>query len=123
VRRKRQDLKSLPGTFSRDHKLFRRKDRPIQRDPETDEGWEAWTMTATGIVNVHPLSSGLLTGRVGPVCSVGRNALAVGLAEDIVLVQFGNQLYDNDDEDDDNMSVSVRRLPRAKLAGRSKLGL
>jgi hypothetical protein len=54
------------------------------------------------------------------LCSIGRNAIAVGLAEGIALVQFGSQLHDNDDDDDDN--VSVRRVPRARLAGRSKFG-
>jgi len=51
------------------------------------------------------------------MCSVGRNAIAVGLAEDIVLVQFGNQLRDDDDDDS-----AMRKSPRTRLAGRSRSG-
>jgi hypothetical protein len=118
VRRKRQDLKPMSKTSARDRTLFRRRDRTIRRDPQIDEAWEAWTMTGTGIINIHTLRAGLFSNRVGPMCSVGRNAIAVGLAEDIALVQFGDQLHNNDDDDD----MGIRRMPRARLAGRSKVG-
>jgi hypothetical protein len=119
VRQKRQDPKRISNTFTQKGTLFRRKVELIQRDPKTDEeAWEAWTMTATGIVSIHPLTVGLFTNRAGPMCSVGRNAMAVGLAEDIVLVQFGNQLHDDDDDAD----AAVRKPPRTRLAGRSKIG-
>jgi hypothetical protein len=119
VRRKKQNPKAIPDAFARDHPRFRRRESMPQKESEVEEGWEAWTMTANGVVNIHPISSSLFTGKVGPLCSVGRNAIAVGLAEGIALVQFGSQLRDNDDDDD---NVSVRRLPRARLAGRSKSG-
>jgi hypothetical protein len=117
VRHKRQDPRRLSEAFTRNGTLFRRKAELTQKDPKIDEeAWEAWTMTATGIINIHPVTVGLFTNRAGPMCSVGRNAIAVGLAEDIVLVQFGNQLHGDDDDDD----AAVRKPLRTRLAGRSK---
>ncbi|KAF4628935.1 hypothetical protein G7Y89_g9211 [Cudoniella acicularis] len=85
---------------SRDHSIFRRKETPVPTDPVIDQDWEAWTMTASGIINFHKINSSMFTSRVGPLCSVGRNAIAVGLAEGIALLQFGSKLHDNDDDDD-----------------------
>jgi hypothetical protein len=117
VRPKRQDPRRIPETFSRNGTLFKRKAETTRRDPRTnEEAWEAWTMTATGIINIHAMTVGLFTNRAGPMCSVGRNAIAVGLAEDIVLVQFGDQLHDDDDDE------AVRKPPRTRFAGRSKFG-
>ena len=117
VRHKRQDPRTISETFTRNDTLLRRKAELTQKGPKIDEEtWEAWTMTATGIINIHALTVGLFTNKAGPMCSVGRNAIAVGLAEDIVLVQFGNQLHDDDDDE------AVRKPPRTRLAGRSKLG-
>jgi hypothetical protein len=122
VRHKGPDPQRISKTFTRNSTLFRRKSELTQKDLKKDEEpWEAWTMTATGIVNIHALTVGLITNKAGPMCSVGRNAIAVGLAEDIVLVQFGNQLYDDDDDDD--ADAAVRKPPRTRLAGRSKIGL
>jgi len=119
VRRKIPEAKVMSKSFIRDSMLFRRGQNSTQKEPKVDaEVWEAWTMTARGIVNVYPLAAGPLASRVGPIKPVGRNAIAVGLAEDIVLVQFGNQIHDNDDDDDVDMS----RLSHTRLAGRSKFG-
>jgi len=119
VRQKKQDPRRMSKTFAQYSTLFRRKAELAQEDPKIDkEAWKAWTMTATGIIDIHALTSGLFTGRAGPMCSVGRNAIAVGLAEDIVLIQFGKQLHDDDDDDD----IVVRKPPRARLAGRSRNG-
>lgn len=119
IRYKRPDSQNTSKDFTQNGTLFRRKAQLARRDPKIDdEAWEAWTMTSTGIVNTHALMSGLFTNRVGPICPVGRNAIAVGLAEDIILVRFGNQLHDGDD--DDNNNVAVRRQPRTRLAGRFK---
>jgi hypothetical protein len=94
---------------------LRRREKRVRKDPKLDEkGWEAWTMTARGIINTQPLGVEVFTSRVGPIKPIGRNAIAVGLAEDIVLVQFGNQIHDNDDDH----SVAMRRLPHARSAGR-----
>jgi hypothetical protein len=109
VRRKRQDPQMVSEKSTRKGTLSRRKTELTQKDAKTDrEAWEAWTMTATGIINTHALKVGLFTNKAGPTCSVGRNAVAVGLAEDIVLVQFGDQLHDDDDEE------VVRMPPRIK---------
>jgi hypothetical protein len=119
MRHKRQDPRRLSKTYTKnDGTLFRRKAELNQKDEKAaEEAWEAWTMTATGIITIHTLKAGLFTNRAGPMCSVGRNAIAVGLAEDIVLVQFGNQLRDDDDDDS-----AVRKLPRTRLAGRHRSG-
>jgi hypothetical protein len=119
VRHKRRDPQRLSETHTKnDGTLFRRKAELNQKDAgAAEEAWEAWTMTATGIITIHTLRVGLFTNRAGPMCSVGRNAIAVGLAEDIVLVQFGNQLRDDDDDDS-----AVRKLPRTRLAGRPRSG-
>ncbi|KAH8674483.1 sterol-sensing domain of SREBP cleavage-activation-domain-containing protein [Tricladium varicosporioides] len=106
-----------PKTASRDS-FPRKNPSNVGNDQDIDEDWEAWTMTASGITNYHRINSSMFTSRVGPLCSVGRNAIAVGLAEGIALLQFGSQLKDNDDDDDDNMSI--RRLPRAKIGARTK---
>lgn len=120
VRHKRPDPQKIFETFTRNGTLFRRKAELTQKDQKPNEGaWEAWTMTSTGIINVHALTVGPFTNRAGPMCSVGRNAIAVGLAENIVLVQFGNQLHNDDDDDD----AALRKPPRTRLAGRSKSGL
>jgi len=117
IRRKRWDPQMMSETFPRKGTLFRRKAELTQKDQITNkEAWEAWTMTATGIINTHALKVGQITNRAGPICSVGRNAIAVGLAEDIVLVLFGDQLHDDDDDE------AVRKPPRTRLAGRSKFG-
>jgi hypothetical protein len=116
VRHKGQDPQMMFETFTRNNTLFRRKAELTRKDRKIDEeAWEAWTMTATGIVNIHTLKVGLFTDRAGPMCSVGRNAIAVGLEEDIVLIQFGSQLHDDDDGDD----TAVRKPPRPRLVGRS----
>ncbi len=119
VRLKVQDTRRLSETSARRGTLFRRKAEETQKYARTNEDvWEAWTMTATGIINIHSLKVGLFTNKAGPMCSVGRNAIAVGLAEDIVLVKFGNQLRDDDDAED-----AVGRQPlRTRLAGRSRSG-
>ena len=62
-----------------------------------EERWEAWTMTAKGTRSTHQLTTNLLANKSGPVCRLARNAVAVGLADIIVLVQFGDHLYDNDE--------------------------
>jgi len=117
VRPKRQDPRRTSETFARHDTLFRRKAQLTQKDPRTnEEAWEAWTMTATGIINIHALTIGLFTNKAGPMCSVGRNAIAVGLAEDIVLVQFGDQLRDDDDDE------ALGKPLHTRLAGRSKSG-
>lgn len=118
VRPKGKDQQRISKSSTRNSILVRRKAESTRKDQKVDEAWEAWTMTATGVINTHVLTSGLFTSRVGPVCSVGRNAIAVGLAEDIVLIQFGNQLHDDDDNDD----RAVRKPPRTKLAGRTRNG-
>ncbi|KAE8443978.1 hypothetical protein EG329_001202 [Mollisiaceae sp. DMI_Dod_QoI] len=121
VRRKEQkNPEASPNAFSGDRTFFRRRERTSQSEHGVDEAWEAWTMTAKGVINIHPIKTNLFTSRVGPLCSIGRNAIAVGLAEGIALVQFGSQLHDNDDNDDDN--VSVRRVPRSRPVGRLKSG-
>ncbi|CAG9962886.1 unnamed protein product [Clonostachys byssicola] len=61
--------------------------------------WEAWTMTAQGEINTHELTTGLLAVSPGPVCRVGQNGIGVGLADRIVLLQFGKQLRDDDGAD------------------------
>jgi hypothetical protein len=119
VRQKRQDSQSTSKEPTRNGTLFRRKTESIHKDQKIDEeAWEAWTMTATGMINIHALAVGPLTNKAGPMCSIGRNAIAVGLAEDIVLVKFGNQLYDDDTDD----AAAVRKVPRTRLAGRPKIG-
>jgi len=91
----------MSKTFAQYGTRFRRKAELPQEDSKMDEeAWKAWAMTATGIIDIHALTSGLFTGRAGPMCSVGRNAIAVGLAEDTVLIQFGKQLHDDVDDDD-----------------------
>jgi hypothetical protein len=99
---------------------LRRRERLVQKDSKSDEeGWEAWTMTSIGTVNIYPLTSDTFASRVGPMRPVGRNAITVGLAEAILLVQFGKQLLDNDDDDD---NIVKRRPAHARLTGRSKTG-
>ena len=101
---------------------FRGPQKKTQNEPKIDEeGWEAWTMTASGIITIHPLQIDVLADRVGVIKPVGRNAVAVTLAEDIVLVQFGDRINDNDGDDNDDRLVT-RRAPRARLTGRSKPG-
>jgi hypothetical protein len=84
-----------------------------------DERWEAWTMSSRGVISIHPLRIDAFATRVGPIKPLGRNAIAVGLAEDIVVIQFGNRIYDNDDVDE---NVVKRRLPHSRLPGRSMHG-
>lgn len=118
VRRATSDIQAMRAGI-RNSILFRRGEKRARKELKQDEeGWEAWTMTARGIINTHPLQVEVFTSRVGPVKPIGRNAVAVGLAEDIVLVQFGDQIHDNDDDN----SVVVRRLPHARSAGRHKSG-
>lgn len=119
VRIKRQDPQKISKAYTQNGTLLRRMAELTQKNSTIDEGpWEAWTMTAMGIINIHALTVGILTNRAGPICSVGRNAIATGLAEDIVIIQFGNQLHD----DDDDIEAAARKPPRIRLAGRSKLG-
>jgi hypothetical protein len=119
--RLREDPQRIPNTFTQNGTLLRRKVEVTREGPKTDKGaWEAWTMTATGIINTHALTVGLFTNKAGPMCAVGRNAVAVGFAEDIVLVRFGDQLHDDDDDDD--ADATARKPPRARLVGRSKIG-
>lgn len=121
VRRKRMPAADAAQESVRDDIFFRKRGKRVQKDPHIDsEGWEAWTMTARGIVDIHPLHIDVLTSQIGPIVPLGRNAIAVALAEHIVLVQFGTQIHDNDD--DDNMAVAARRPTHNRLAGRSKLG-
>lgn len=119
VRRASPDVK-IVGKGIRDGILSRRREVRIQRETKKDDdGWEAWTMTARGVINIHPLQIDVFAKRVGPIKPVGRNAIAVALAEDIVLVQFGDEIHDNDDDGD---RVVKRRTPHPRLAGRSKSG-
>ncbi len=54
-------------------------------------------MTWRGVVSTHELETGgLLAEQSGPACRLAQNAVAVGLADAIVLVQFGRQLHDDD---------------------------
>lgn len=118
VRRAMPDVQAVRKGI-RNSILFRRGgEKRARKDAKLDEeGWEAWTMTARGIINTYPLQVEVFTSRVGPIKPIGRNAIAVGLAEDIVLVQFGDQIHDNDDD----QGVAVRRLPHARSAGRYKV--
>lgn len=116
--RRRMQPQNTSETCSRYGSLSRRKVELAPKSQKKDEeAWEAWTMTATGSINIHPLQVGLFTDRIGPMCAIGRNAIGVGLAEDIILVQFGDQLRDDDDAD----STMVRKAPRTRLAGRPKI--
>jgi hypothetical protein len=100
--------------------ISRRGQRKTKKEPTCDEeGWEAWTMSARGVITTHPLRIDVFATRVGPIKPIGRNAIAVGLAEDIVVIQFGSRIYDNDD---DNENMIRRRTPHSRLAGRSKPG-
>jgi len=57
-------------------------------------------MTARGMSNTHDLIQGKLPAKkIGPVCRVAMNGVVVGLANLIVMVQFGKQLHDDDDGD------------------------
>lgn len=63
--------------------------------------WQAWTMTAAGVVGTHELPAarlGLPADTAGPACRLARNAVAVAIANVIVLVQLGQQLRDDDPE-------------------------
>lgn len=118
VRRAMPDVQAVREGI-RNGMLFRRGDKRARKEHKLgEEGWEAWTMTARGIINTRPLQVEAVTNRVGPIKPIGRNAIAVGLAENIVLVQFGDQIHDNDDDH----GVVVRRLPHARSAGRHKSG-
>lgn len=100
--------------------VSRRRQRKTRVEPTSDEEeWEAWTMSARGVISIHPLRIDAFATRVGPIKPIGRNAIAVGLAEDIVVIQFGNRIYDNDD---DNENLVKRRATHSRLAGRSKSG-
>ncbi|KAH8896183.1 hypothetical protein GQ53DRAFT_761133 [Thozetella sp. PMI_491] len=76
------------------------------------EGWEAWTMTAKGITNRQSLTASLVTPRTGPACKLARNAVAIGLADLIVLVRFGDRIYAEDEEEGLANKPSHGRLSR-----------
>lgn len=100
--------------------ISRRRQSKVKKEPTSDEeGWEAWTMSARGVISIHPLRIDAFATRVGPIQPIGRNAIAVGLAEEIIVIQFGKRIRDNDD---DNEGVIKRRSPHSKLIGRSKPG-
>jgi hypothetical protein len=87
------------GKGGASYRLVNRKLRGRPPQPSLEERYEAWTMTATGIISRHMLTIGLLPSKSAPVCRLARNAVAVGLADIIVLVQFGKTLHDDDDEE------------------------
>lgn len=95
--------------------IERRKHEP-KPQRAAQECWEAWTMTAEGVTSSHRVATQLPATKTGPLCKVAQNAVAVALANVVVLIQFGTQL--RDDEED------VQAKPtHGKLSGRrSKSG-
>lgn len=79
-------------------------------------------MTAQGVVNRHKLPTSLLAGAPGPICKLARNAVIVGLADEIVLVQFGRQLRDDDDCDSALAAPMQRRLLRRQSSSGKRAG-
>ena len=69
-------------------------------------------MTARGITSTHELTTGLPAEASGPVCRLAQNAIAVGLADVIVLVQFGGQLHDDDSGDGTSSRPTHGKLSR-----------
>lgn len=82
--------------------------------------WEAWTMTAHGDLTAHEVTTRLAAMKPGPSCKVAQNAIAVALANVVILVQFGSQL--RDDEDVAPAQPTHRRLSRqSSRIGRSSM--
>lgn len=84
---------------------------------DEEDGWEAWTMDACGVVTSYSLhdstdldsrGDGLLVSRAGPVAKVGQRSVAVGFGNNIKLLLVGVERY----EDDDGADPYIPRRPR-----------
>ncbi|KAH8646277.1 hypothetical protein BX600DRAFT_444080 [Xylariales sp. PMI_506] len=101
---------------STSYKIALRKQEKQQRlqnnstsNPELT-AWEAWTMTAGGVTALHLLEQpDLPPSDVGPCNQFVQNAAVIGLANAIVLVQFGPQLRCGDEYGDDLRSRSRQK--------------
>lgn len=112
VRWSKQDSKSPPDS------RWRLMSSTTREDHGSD-CWEAWTMTARGLIvtqRVSAASLGLVVDTPGPVCRLARNAVAVGVANAIIVVQLGSRLRD----DDDSIGEGAESIPtHGRLARRS----
>jgi len=109
------ELPTQCGSSLRRRGKVEKKD--LWRGDDEEDGWEAWTMDACGVVTSYPLhdstdpdsrGNGLLVSRAGPVTKVGQRSVAVGFGNNIKLLLVGVERYEEDDGADPYHNISRR---------------
>ena len=103
---------------------FLNLDNSQQNAEHDDDDWEVWTMTASGDFHVEPLHSSssdnrsqsigedeLLVAAPGPVVRLGQRSVAVGFGNRVKVVMIGNERFEQDvaNLQDISQQASMRR--------------